>query len=68
VTPVERLYVVSVQVDLLASIRLLGPPSPEAEWAYMTLCDEEHELLKELTVSMRPGSGPERPPVAFSVG
>jgi hypothetical protein len=45
---VERLYVVRVQLDLVASIRRLGPPSPELEWASTTLCELEDELPQEL--------------------
>jgi hypothetical protein len=48
VNAVERLYVVEVQLDLLASIRRLGPPSPELEWASTALCEQEDELLQEL--------------------
>jgi diguanylate cyclase (GGDEF)-like protein len=50
VTEVEQLYVVSVQLDLLASLRLIRP-NPELEWAYVTLCDREQELLFELALA-----------------
>ncbi len=49
----EHLYVVSVQLDLLASIRLQGSSSPELEWAYVTLSDVQQELLQEILLAGR---------------
>lgn len=38
------------QLQLLDSLRLLHPLDPESEWAYVTLCDRERELLGTLSV------------------
>jgi hypothetical protein len=42
---VKSLFVVTVQVRLLDSLRRLGPLSPESEWAYVTLRDRQQELM-----------------------
>lgn len=48
-TPGEQIKVVRSQLDLLDGLRFLHPLDPEAEWAYVTLCDREHELLGALS-------------------
>jgi hypothetical protein len=55
VTTVKGLFVVTVQIRLLASLRRLGPLSPESEWAYVTLRERQEVLLQELTAERSQG-------------
>jgi hypothetical protein len=55
VTAVKGLFVVTVQLRLLTSLRRLGPLSPESEWAYVTLRERQQDLLQKLTAEQSQG-------------
>jgi len=55
VTAAKGLFVVTVQIRLLTSLRRLGPLSPESEWAYLTLRERQQDLLQELSAERSQG-------------